>query len=164
MSVEPNSVASLYIQEGDIVHEVNERGVSDITEAKKVVFCEKLNLLKTTFYFQAIRQGIVEKNTVKLKIERRKQPPKLLSTPAEDVLSILKRHAGFWNRQYNMRAIDDEEGGRTRVYHMPNIESETLPVDETGKELVPTPSRDGGTHVEEPAAEVEEEATEEEEV
>ncbi|KAL7075278.1 hypothetical protein ACQ4LE_006098 [Meloidogyne hapla] len=148
-NVEPGSVAEGHIFPGDIILDVNNKEVGDITEAKK-----------------AIRQSIVEKRNVLLKIERDITPLKRIADPAEDVRAILSRNAGFWNRRCRLRSIEEEEGGKPkRVYHVPNVESESLPVDETGKKLVATPSRDGGTRTEEPVEAAEEEpATEEEEV
>nr|CAD2174077.1 unnamed protein product [Meloidogyne enterolobii] len=114
---------------------------------------------------KAIRQSIIEKKNVVLKLERDITPLKMISTPAADVLAILKRQRGFWKRRSKFEPIEEEGPGKPkRVYHVPNVESEPLPVDDTGKKLVATPSRDGGMRTEEPVETAEEEpATEEEE-
>nr|CAD2190385.1 unnamed protein product [Meloidogyne enterolobii] len=114
---------------------------------------------------KAIRQSIAEKKNVVLRLERDGPPLKLISTPAEDVVEILTRARGFWNKRCRLIPIEEEEPRKLKkVYHAPNVESEPLPVDDTGKKLVATPSRDGGTRAEEPVETAEEEpATEEEE-
>nr|CAD2131491.1 unnamed protein product [Meloidogyne enterolobii] len=148
-SVESGSIAAQNIFPGDVLVDVNGKEVNnDVSAAKK-----------------AIRQSLIEKKNVVLKLERDVTPLKMISTPAEDVLAILKRQRGFWKRRSKFEPIEEEGPGKPkRVYHAPNVESEPLPVDDTGKKLVATPSRDGGTRTEEPVETAEEEpATEEEE-
>uniref|UniRef100_A0A914NCI1 PDZ domain-containing protein n=3 Tax=Meloidogyne TaxID=189290 RepID=A0A914NCI1_MELIC len=148
-SVESGSIAAQNIFPGDVLVDVNGREVNnDVSAAKK-----------------AIRQSIIEKKNVVLKLERDITPLKMISTPAVDVLAILKRQRGFWKRRSKFEPIEEEGPGKPkRVYHVPNVESEPLPVDDTGKKLVATPSRDGGMRTEEPVETAEEEpATEEEE-
>nr|CAD2207236.1 unnamed protein product [Meloidogyne enterolobii] len=147
--IEPSSVAAQYILPGDILRDVNGKEVKDdVSGAKK-----------------AIRQSITEKKNVVLKLERDAPPLKLISTAAEDVCEILTRAKGFWNKRCKLIPIEEEEPRKPkRVYHVPDVESEPFPVDDTGKKLVATPSRDGGTRTEEPVETAEEEpATEGEE-
>uniref|UniRef100_A0A914LQ47 PDZ domain-containing protein n=1 Tax=Meloidogyne incognita TaxID=6306 RepID=A0A914LQ47_MELIC len=148
-SVESGSMAAQNIFPGDVLVDVNGREVNNNVSAAK----------------KAIRQSIIEKKNVVLKLERDITPLKMISTPAVDVLAILKRQRGFWKRRSKFEPIEEEGPGKPkRVYHVPNVESEPLPVDDTGKKLVATPSRDGGTRAEEPVETAEEEpATEEEE-
>uniref|UniRef100_A0A914LJJ2 PDZ domain-containing protein n=2 Tax=Meloidogyne TaxID=189290 RepID=A0A914LJJ2_MELIC len=148
--IEPSSVAAQFIFPGDILLDVNGKEVNnDVSAAKK-----------------AIRQSIAEKKNVVLRLERDGPPLKLISTPAEDVVEILTRAKGFWNKRCRLIPIEEEEPRKLKkVYHAPNVESEPFPVDDTGKKLVATPSRDGGTRTEEPVETAEEEpaTTEEEE-
>uniref|UniRef100_A0A915MUS7 PDZ domain-containing protein n=1 Tax=Meloidogyne javanica TaxID=6303 RepID=A0A915MUS7_MELJA len=148
--IEPSSVAAQFIFPGDILLDVNGKEVNnDVSAAKK-----------------AIRQSIIEKKNVVLRLERDGPPLKLISTPAEDVVEILTRAKGFWNKRCRLIPIEEEEPRKLKkVYHAPNVESEPFPVDDTGKKLVATPSRDGGTRTEEPVETAEEEpaTTEEEE-
>uniref|UniRef100_A0A915P5Y3 PDZ domain-containing protein n=1 Tax=Meloidogyne floridensis TaxID=298350 RepID=A0A915P5Y3_9BILA len=141
-NIEPSSVAAQYIFPGDILLDVNGKEVNnDVSAAKK-----------------AIRQSIAEKKNVVLRLERDGPPLKLISTPAEDVVEILTRAKGFWNKRCRLIPIEEEEPRKLKkVYHAPNVESEPFPVDETGKKLVATPSRDGGTRTEEPMETAEEE-------
>uniref|UniRef100_A0A915LQG2 PDZ domain-containing protein n=1 Tax=Meloidogyne javanica TaxID=6303 RepID=A0A915LQG2_MELJA len=128
-SVESGSIAAQNIFPGDKLLDVNGREVNNDVSAHK-----------------AIRQSIAEKKNVVLRLERDGPPLKLISTPAEDVVEILTRAKGFWNKRCRLIPIEEEEPRKPkRVYHAPNVESEPLPVDDTGKKLVATPSRDGGT-------------------
>uniref|UniRef100_A0A914MP69 PDZ domain-containing protein n=1 Tax=Meloidogyne incognita TaxID=6306 RepID=A0A914MP69_MELIC len=139
--IEPSSVAAQFIRLGDILLDVNGKEVKHASAGEK-----------------AIRQSIAEKKNVVLRLERDGPPLKLISTPAEDVVEILTRAKGFWNKRCRLIPLEEEEPRKPkRVYHAPNVESEPFPVDETGKKLVATPSRDGGTRTEEPMETAEEE-------
>nr|CAD2194454.1 unnamed protein product [Meloidogyne enterolobii] len=58
---------------------------------------------------KAIRQSIAEKKNVVLKLERDGSSLKLISTPAEDVVEILTRAKGFWNKRCRLIPIEEEE-------------------------------------------------------
>ncbi|KAF7629899.1 hypothetical protein Mgra_00009087, partial [Meloidogyne graminicola] len=147
--IEPNSVAAIHFRLGDIILEVNDKKVTDVSATKK-----------------AIKQGFINKNNAILRIERDVTPAKRICDPAEDVQTIITRNSGFWNRPSRLRAIDEEGKKPQRVYNRPETETEPLPVDDYGKALISTPNRDGGAARSDEAAiaETEEETTEEEEV
>ena len=49
-----------------------------------------------------------------LKLERDITPLKMISTPAEDVLAILKRQRGFWKRRSKFEPIEEEGPGKPK--------------------------------------------------
>nr|CAD2190392.1 unnamed protein product [Meloidogyne enterolobii] len=97
-SVESGSMAAQNIFPGDVLVDVNGREVNnDVSAAKK-----------------AIRQSIIEKKNVVFKLERDITPLKMISTPAADVLAILKRQRGFWKRRSKFEPIEEEEPGKPK--------------------------------------------------
>uniref|UniRef100_A0A1I8C189 PDZ domain-containing protein n=1 Tax=Meloidogyne hapla TaxID=6305 RepID=A0A1I8C189_MELHA len=132
VQVVQSSLASHHFRPGDVITDVNGERVTDTEEAVKL-----------------IRQSIAETNNFKLKIVRDISPLKRIADPAEDARSILLRNAGFWRKQCLLSSIEEEEGEvkpqKVSVYFVPKVESVPFPVDETGNELIATPSRPGGT-------------------
>ncbi|CAK5059799.1 unnamed protein product [Meloidogyne enterolobii] len=127
-----SSLAVNHFYPGDIITNVNGERVTRMAEAKK-----------------AIRTSIAMQNTVTLRIVRDIPPLKRITDMAEDARSILLRNAGFWRRECMLKSIEEKgEVKPQRVYFVPKIESVPFPVDETGKELIATPSRAGGSIVE----------------
>uniref|UniRef100_A0A915M0T2 PDZ domain-containing protein n=1 Tax=Meloidogyne javanica TaxID=6303 RepID=A0A915M0T2_MELJA len=131
--VKASSLALNHFYPGDIITNVNGEKATSMAEAKKV----------------AIRRSIAMQNTVTLRIVRDIPPLKRITDMAEDARSILLRNAGFWRRDCMLKSIEEKgEVKPQRVHFVPKIESVPFPVDETGKELIATPSRAGGSIVE----------------
>nr|CAD2195222.1 unnamed protein product [Meloidogyne enterolobii] len=97
-SVESGSMAAQNIFPGDVLVDVNGREVNNNVSAAK----------------KAIRQSIIEKKNVVLKLERDITPLKMISTPAVDVLAILKRQRGFWKRRSKFEPIEEEGPGKPK--------------------------------------------------
>lgn len=130
--VKASSLAVNHFYPGDIITNVNGEKATKMADAKK-----------------AIRTSIAMQNTVTLRIVRDIPPLKRITDMAEDARSILLRNAGFWRRECMLKSIEEKgEVKPQRVYFVPKIESVPFPVDETGKELIATPSRAGGSIVE----------------
>ena len=92
--------------------DVNGKEVKHASAGEKVLFyffiTKPVNTCKFLF-LQAIRQSIAEKKNVVLRLERDGPPLKLISTPAEDVVEILTRAKGFWNKRCRLIPIEEEE-------------------------------------------------------